>query len=66
MSMALFSNEFIFKSATQAIEDILSNTDQVLMGNGVNSYGELYPDVKVGLTLALQIIKQLEEENTDV
>ena len=45
-----------YKKATKALQNILSNPDQVIYGNGVNMDGSLYPDVKEGLAMALKLL----------
>mgnify|MGYP003127577943 FL=1 len=45
-----------YKKATKALQNILSNPDQVIYGNGVNMDGSLYPDVKEGLAMALNLL----------
>ena len=45
------------EQALKAIEDLLSDPDQVSYGNGVGTDGSLYPDVKSGLETALKLLK---------
>ena len=45
-----------YKKAKDALENILSNPDQVNYGNGVHMDGSLYPDVKEGLKIALKLL----------
>lgn len=45
--------------ALAALGDILINTDEVTMGNGVNDEGQMYDDVEEGLKLAKAILEQL-------
>ena len=45
------------EQALKAIEDLLSDPDQVSYGNGVGMDGSLYPDVKIGLEIALKLLK---------
>ena len=44
------------EQALKAIEDLLSDPDQVSYGNGVGTDGSLYPDVKIGLEMALKLL----------
>ena len=46
------------EQALKAIEDLLSDPDQVSYGNGVGMDGSLYPDVKIGLEIALKLLKE--------
>lgn len=45
--------------ALEALSNILSDTDQVTMGNGVDGLGKMYPDVEEGLRLAEAILKSI-------
>ena len=47
------------EQALKAIEDLLSDPDQVSYGNGVGMEGSLYPDVKIGLEIALKLLKEV-------
>lgn len=49
------------KQIINALENILSETDNVLTGNGVSSKGNLYPDVEKGLNEALTHFKDNSE-----
>jgi len=44
------------EQAIKAIKDLLSDPDQVSYGNGVGMDGSLYPDVKIGLEMALKLL----------
>jgi hypothetical protein len=44
------------QKAQQALLDILSDTDEMLFGNGCDSNGAMYPDVIEGLNIALRHI----------
>ena len=46
------------EQALKAIEDLLSDPDQVSYGNGVGMDGSLYPDVKIGLEIARKLLKE--------
>ena len=46
------------EQALKAIEDLLIEPDQVSYGNGVGMDGSLYPDVKIGLEIALKLLKE--------
>ena len=46
------------EQAIKAIKDLLSDPDQVSYGNGVGMEGSLYPDVKIGLEIALKLLKE--------
>jgi hypothetical protein len=46
------------EQALKAIEDLLIETDQVLYGNAVDDQGALYPEVKIGLEIALKLLKE--------
>ena len=46
------------EQALKAIEDLLIEPDQVIYGNGVGMDGSLYPDVKIGLEIALKLLKE--------
>jgi len=50
-------NETLKDFARTAINNILSNTDSMLDGNGVHSEGQMYPDVEAGLKIALYLLK---------
>ena len=44
------------EQAIKAIKDLLTDPDQVSYGNGVGTDGSLYPDVKIGLEIALKLL----------
>ena len=46
------------EQALKAIEDLLTDPDQVLYGNAVDDQGALYSDVKIGLEIALKLLKE--------
>ena len=46
------------EQAIKAIEDLLIEPDQVLYGNAVDDQGSLYPEVKIGLEIALKLLKE--------
>lgn len=46
------------EQALKAIEDLLSDPDQVIYGNAVDDQGALYSDVKIGLEIALKLLKE--------
>ena len=46
------------EQALKAIDDLLSDPDQVLYGNAVDDQGALYSDVKIGLEIALKLLKE--------
>ena len=46
------------EQALKAIEDLLIEPDQVIYGNAVDDQGSLYPEVKIGLEIALKLLKE--------
>ena len=46
------------EQALKAIEDLLIEPDQVLYGNAVDDQGALYSEVKIGLEIALKLLKE--------
>ena len=46
------------EQAIKAIEDLLIEPDQVIYGNAVDDQGSLYPEVKIGLEIALKLLKE--------
>ena len=46
------------EQALKAIEDLLTEPDQVIYGNAVDDQGALYSDVKIGLEIALKLLKE--------
>lgn len=48
------------RNAQTAVANMLSDTDQVLFGNGVSPEGEMYEDVKDGLETAALILSKAE------
>ncbi len=48
------------ESAVGAIKCMLSNTESVTLGNGINVNGEMYDDVKEGLEIALKLLTKMK------
>ncbi len=48
------------ESAVGALKCMLSNTESVTLGNGINVNGEMYDDVKEGLEIALKLLTKMK------
>lgn len=69
MKHSIIGEEYLLKIAMEAIDNMLSNTEQVTLGNGVDGNGRMYNDVRQGLSLAglfLHGIKGMQEEEKNV